>query len=88
MEYINNNISVSFECTELIKELRQDIAEFGKNLIVEVITTQLHGITIYKDYNFISDDENTKIELKQNEKLVKMPAVELLELYEKENRLF
>lgn len=88
MKNINNNISVSFECTELIKELRRDIADFGENLIVEVITTQLYGITIYKDYNFISDDENTKFELKQNEKLVKMPAVELLKLYEKENRLF
>lgn len=88
MKNINNNISVSFECTELIKELRRDIADFGGNLIVEVIATQLHGITIYKDYNFISDDENTKFELKQNEKLVKMPAIELLKLYEKENRLF
>lgn len=88
MKNINNNISVSFECTELIKELRRDIADFGENLIVEVIVTQLHGITIYKDYNFISDDEDTKFELKQNEKLVKMPAVELLKLYEKENRLF
>lgn len=88
MKNINNNISVSFECTELIKELRRDIADFGENLIVEVIATQLHGITIYKDYNFISDDENTKFKLKQNEKLVKMPAVELLKLYEKENRLF
>jgi hypothetical protein len=88
MKNINNNISVSFECTELIKELRRDIADFGENLIVEVIATQLHGITIYKDYNFISDDENTKFELKQNEKLVKMPAIELLKLYEKENRLF
>lgn len=88
MKNINNNISVSFECTELIKELRQDIADFGENLIVEVIVTQLYGTTIYKDYNFISDDENTKFELKQNEKLVKMPAVELLKLYEKENRLF
>lgn len=88
MKNINNNISVSFECTELIKELRQDIADFGENLIVEVISTQLHDITIYKDYNFVSDDENTKFELKQNEKLVKMPAVELLKLYEKENRLF
>lgn len=88
MKNINNNISVSFECTELIKELRQDIADFGENLIVEVIATQLYGTMIYKDYNFISDDENTKFELKQNEKLVKMPAVELLKLYEKENRLF
>lgn len=37
MKNINNNISVSFECTDLIKELKQDIAEFGNNLMVEVI---------------------------------------------------
>lgn len=39
MAFVNSEgLSVSFECTDLIKELKQDIVEFGNNLIVEVIT--------------------------------------------------
>lgn len=42
MAFINSKgLSVSFECTDLIKELKQDIAEFGSNLIVEVIAKKV-----------------------------------------------
>lgn len=89
MAFINSKgLSVSFECTDLIKELKQDIAEFGSNLIVEVIAKKSYGATIYTDYNFIIDDKDTKFELEPGEQLVKMPAVELLKLYEKENEVF
>lgn len=88
MKNINNNISVSFECTDLIKELKQDIAEFGNNLMIEVIAKKSYGVTVYTDYNFIMDDKDTEFELKPGEQLVKMPAVELLKLYEKENEVF
>jgi len=89
MAFINSKgLSVSFECTDLIKELKQDIAEFGSNLIVEVIAKKSYGVTIYTDYNFIMDDDDTAFELEPGEQLVKMPAVELLKLYEKENEVF
>lgn len=89
MAFVNSEgLSVSFECTDLIKELKQDITEFGNNLIVEVITKKSYGVTIYTDYNFIMDDKNTEFELEPGEQLVKMPAVELLKLYEKENEVF
>lgn len=89
MAFINSKgLSVSFECTDLIKELKQDIVEFGSNLMVEVIAKKSYGITIYTDYNFIMDDNDTAFELEPGEQLVKMPAVELLKLYEKENEVF
>lgn len=34
------------------------------------------------------DDKDTEFELEPGEQLVKMPAVELLKLYEKENEVF
>ena len=40
----SEGLSVSFECTDLIKELKQDIAEFGNNLIVEVITKKVMAL--------------------------------------------
>ena len=89
MAFVNSKgLSVSFECTDLIKELKQDIAEFGNNLMVEVIAKKSYGVTVYTDYNFIIDDEDTAFELEPGEQLVKMPAVELLKLYEKENEVF
>ena len=51
-------ITVSYECSELIEELSSDIREFGDDLIVEVVTEDRYGVTIYKDYNFLPDQEN------------------------------
>ena len=48
-------ITVSYECSELIEELSSDIREFGDDLIVEVVTEDRYGVTIYKDYNFLPD---------------------------------
>lgn len=56
--------------------------------MIEVIAKKSYGVTIYTDYNFIMDDKDTEFELEPGEQLVKMPAVELLKLYEKENEVF
>ena len=45
MAFLNSEgLSVSFECTDLIKELKQDIAEFGNNLMVEVIAKKVMAL--------------------------------------------
>lgn len=45
MAFVNSEgLSVSFECTDLIKELKQDIAEFGNNLMVEVIAKKVMAL--------------------------------------------
>lgn len=80
--------SISYYCKELIEELKQDIAEFGSNLILEVVTEQREGATIYKDYNFIDDDKETDFKLSENEKMQQMTAAALLTLYEIQNDIF
>lgn len=77
--------SISFDCSALIEELKEDITEFGGDLIVEVVTEEKEGVTIYKDYNFIDDDQNTSFKLSDSEKIQRMSASALLILYEQEN---
>lgn len=88
MAFINNNgQSIGFECSELIEELKADIEEFGGDMLVEVVTEEQEGVIIYKDYNFISDDESTSFKLSETEKLQRMTASALLLLYEQENSI-
>ncbi len=89
MAFINDlGQSISFDCSELIEELKEDIAEFGGDMLVEVVTEEREGVTIYKDYNFVDDDEKTAFKLSKNEKLQRMTASGLLLLYEQENSIF
>ena len=88
MAFINKNgQSIGFECSELIEELKDDIAELGGNILVEVVTEEREGVTIYKDYNFIDNDESTAFKLSETEKLQRMTASALLLLYEQENSI-
>lgn len=78
---------ISYDCQELIEELKQDITEFGSDMLVDVVTEEREGVTLYKDYNFIDDDVETDFILNENEKLQRMTASALLVLYEKENKI-
>lgn len=50
MAFINaSGHSVSFDCSELIKELKSDIAEFGGHIILNVVAQDVMGVTLYKD---------------------------------------
>lgn len=88
MAFLNKaGIKISYDCRELIDELKQDIAEFGSHLILDVVVQDVEGITIYKDYNFIENDPATEFTLEPGERIVKMTAATLLMMYEKENEL-
>lgn len=88
MAFVNKlGQSISYDCEKLIEELKADIAEFGGDKVFEVVTEEREGVTIYKDYHFISDDENTTFKLSGTEKLQKITASALLLLYEKENSI-
>ncbi len=78
---------VSFDCSDLIEELREDIAEFGGDLIVEVVTEKRRGVTIYKEYNFLSKESKPDFKLSADERLQRMTASALLILYEQENSI-
>lgn len=88
MAFMNKaGIKISYDCRELIDELKQDIAEFGSHLILDVVVQDVEGVTIYKDYNFIENDPTTEFTLEPGERIVKMTAATLLMMYEKENEL-
>lgn len=58
MAFINKNgQSISFECSELIEELKDDISEFGGDRIVAVWCREYQGVTIYTNYDFITEDK-------------------------------
>ena len=89
MAFINDmGMKISYDCSELIEELKEDIAEFGGDTIIEVVTEEREGVTIYKDYNFIKDDEDTEFKLNPEEKMQRMTASALMILYEIENSIF
>lgn len=79
--------AISFDCSELVEELKADIVEFGGDMIVEVVTEEKEGVTIYKDYNFIDDEEKSVFVLKKSERVQQMTASALLVLYEQENKI-
>lgn len=78
---------ISYECSRLIEELKRDIAEFGGEKLVYVITEKKEGVIIYKDY-FLSARDKSSIKLKGEEKLKIMTASALLILYKMENGIF
>lgn len=86
MSFVNKQgENISFNCSELIEELKADIEEFGGDMIVEVVTEERKGVTIYKDYNFIEDDPETEFKLTPGEKMQRMTTTALMMLYEIEN---
>lgn len=57
-------MKISYECTELINELKGDIAEFGPLKPVEVIFTQRGGVVLAVDYNIeFTDAEKATFDL-------------------------
>lgn len=90
MAFINKNgQSISFECSELIEELKDDISEFGGDRIVAVWCREYQGVTIYTNYDFITENKPLqKTELQKNEQIKKMTMTALLMLLEEQNSIF
>lgn len=86
---------ISYDCSDLIDELEQDIAEFGPDLIVEVVVKEHCGVLICKDYNFRKEDlepddsadDFFDFNLEPGEFLKEIPAVDLLEIYRQQDEV-
>ena len=47
MAFMNKaGIKISYDCRELIDELKQDIAEFGSHLILDVVVQDVEGVGV------------------------------------------
>lgn len=57
MAFVNaDGNSISYECSELIEKLRQDIKEFGEDKVVDVWCKEYEGVIIYTNYDFIENE--------------------------------
>lgn len=86
----NNLINVSYDSSDLIEELKEDIKEFGENheciLIYKVISDNI----IFTNYDFIVDEEpfNPNKELLEDEHYLKTTFKYALEVFENQNKNF
>lgn len=89
MSFINSHgKKISFECSELIEELKEDIAEFGGDKIVAVWCKGNAGVTLYTNYDFIEKEEPINAsELHCDEYIQEMTMTALLTLLEKQNEI-
>ena len=90
MALINSEGSnISYDSSELIEDLKQDILEFGNDYIVAVWYKQIEGVTVYTNYDFIDEDSPIeKSELEDGEQIKTMTMGALLTTLEKQNSLF
>lgn len=90
MAFVNSDgRRISFECSALIDELKQDIAIMGKDKIVAVWCKTYMNVTLYTNYDFINDEDPiSKNELKDGEYILEMTMGALLPLLEKQNAVF
>lgn len=73
----------------MIKELKQDISEFGGDKLVAVWCRETYGVTLYINYDFIEPEEPIReSEFQKNEHIKTMTMTALLMLLEEQNRLF
>lgn len=89
MSFINENKeNISYECSELIEELKQDIAEFGSSKIVAVWRKEIQGITVYTNYDYITENQAIdESELESGEYLKEMTMGALLTALEAQNTI-
>lgn len=80
-------LSISFECSELIEELKKDILEFGPDETLTVWCRQCEDLTFYVNYDFIEKEKVKPSEIQENEHLETMTAKELLELLIQQNEI-
>ena len=81
--------NISFECSELIDELKSDIEEFGGDKIVAARCKDTHGVTLYVNYDFIEPEDTIKeSELQEDEYIQTMTMTALLMLLEQQDKLF
>lgn len=77
---------ISYECSELIEELKEDIMEFGGEEIVAVWCKKYGDVIVYTNYDFIEEEiPLNDTEIKDGEFLKMMTMNGLLVALEQQN---
>lgn len=86
MAIYHNGINYSYDSEDLIKELKMDIVEFGKDKEFYAWYKIIEGVKIYTNYDFILDKKPLSAqEIKPDEKVEIISGFELLAKLEKQN---
>ena len=80
-------MKISYECTQLINELKEDIEEFG-NINMYAFFEKIKGHMFLTNYDFINEEIPLNVkELKDGTIIKIMKATEILDVLEKQNSI-
>lgn len=79
-------MKISYECSELIEELKQDISEFG-DIDMYAFFKEINGNTFLVNYDFIEDEMPLTSEELKDEIAQIMKASEILKILEEQNKI-
>lgn len=79
-------MKISYECSDLIEELKQDIKEFG-DIDMYAFFRNINGNTFLVDYDFIEDEMPLTSEELKDEIAQIMKASEILKILEEQNKI-
>lgn len=81
--------NVSFASEDLIKELKQDILEFGKETMFAVWLRKYGNLEFVVNFDFVVEEAPiTKDQIGENERLIFMDGTSLLNRLEEQNKIF
>lgn len=80
-------MKISYECSDLIEELQEDILEF-RDIDMYAFFDKIQGYTFLTNYDFIIDEKPLQADELKDDTVVKiMKASEILKILEEQNRI-
>ena len=80
-------MKISYECSDLIEELKEDILEFG-DIDMYAFFDKIQGYTFLTNYDFIVDEKPLRADELKDDTIVKiMKASEILKILEEQDRI-
>lgn len=80
-------MKISYDCEELIEELKNDIEEFG-DIEMYAFIEKINGRAVLTNYDFIEKEMPLKSEELEDDTVVQiMKASEILKILEEQNRI-
>lgn len=85
---INSNFKFSFDCKELIEELKQDILEFGEEELLYAMFETIDNRLLLTNYDFIDDEKPlSEKEIKEYCLIIELKAKDILNYLELQNKI-
>lgn len=81
------SMKVSYDCEELIEELKEDIEEFGEDEEMYAFFEVICGHTFLTNYDFITEEEQLRPEEVSEATVQIMKAKDILKILEEQNKI-